>query len=90
MPVGRVLKMVRQQLPEDVDIKSVQISSDPSRAWILNTEARFVCYYVNPYTAEITYHQQGRNPFFMTTMRLHRWLLGEYKRDGSFSLTEGE
>ena len=86
MPVGRVLKMVRQQLPEDVDIKSVQISSDPSRAWILNTEARFVCYYVNPYTAEITYHQQGRNPFFMTTMRLHRWLLGEYKRDGSFSL----
>ncbi len=86
MPVGKVLKIVGSQLPENKEIKSIQISSDPSRTWALNTEARFECYYVNPYTAEITYYQSKRSPFFATTMRLHRWLLGEYKRDGSFSL----
>lgn len=40
--------------------------------------------FINPYTGEITGIDDGKG-FFMKMMRLHRWLLDEYKRDGSFA-----
>jgi uncharacterized iron-regulated membrane protein len=48
---------------------------------------RMAAVYVDPYTGEIRYLQLGEQKNFFTTMRqLHRWLLGSFKRDGSFSL----
>lgn len=41
--------------------------------------------FIDPYTAEVTGINDGQG-FFMQMMRLHRWLLDSYKRDGSFSL----
>ena len=86
LPVGKLMKAARQQIPETAEIAGIQITKDPKRTYQVNLPGRSVCYFIDPYTAEITAFQDGRDPFFLTTMRLHRWLLGEYKRDGSFSL----
>lgn len=47
------------------------------------TRKKAACF-INPYTGEITGIDDGKG-FFMKIMRLHRWLLDEYKRDGSFA-----
>ena len=58
---------------------------DPKRTYQVVLPGKKAAAFINPYTAEITGIDDGQG-FFMQMMRLHRWLLDTYKRDGSFAL----
>ena len=73
-----------QQLPDSIKINGIRVSSDPKRTYQLILPGKKAACFINPYTAEITGIDDGKG-FFMKMMRLHRWLLDEYKRDGSFA-----
>lgn len=75
----------RQQLPDSLKINGIRVTSDPKRTYQLVLPGKKAAAFINPYTAEITGIADGQG-FFMQMMRLHRWLLDSYKRDGSFSL----
>ena len=77
----------QQQLPDSVKINGIRISSDPRRTYQLVLPGKKAVCFIDPYTAEVTGIDDGQG-FFMQTMRLHRWLLDSYKRDGSFSLVK--
>ncbi|MDD2951762.1 MAG: PepSY-associated TM helix domain-containing protein [Parabacteroides sp.] len=79
-----LIESARQQLPESVQIKGIRVSSDPKRTYQLVLPGKKAAGFIDPYTGEVTGMDDGQG-FFMKTMRLHRWLLDEYKRDGSFS-----
>lgn len=85
LPPAELIRAARGQLPDSVKINGIRVSSDPRRTYQLVLPGKKAACFINPYTAEITGMDNGRG-FFMQTMRLHRWLLGEHKRDGSFSL----
>lgn len=80
-----LIKAGRQQLPDSIKINGIRVSSDPKRTWQLVLPGKKAAAFINPYTAEVTGIDNGQG-FFMQMMRLHRWLLDSYKRDGSFSL----
>ncbi|WP_288207249.1 PepSY-associated TM helix domain-containing protein [uncultured Parabacteroides sp.] len=80
-----LLSSARQQLPESTQINGIRVSQDPKRTWQVVLPGKKAATFINPYTAEITGIDDGQG-FFMQMMRLHRWLLDSYKRDGSFSL----
>ena len=73
-----------QQLPDSIKINGIRVSSDPKRTYQLILPGKKAACFINPYTGEITGIDDGKG-FFMKMMRLHRWLLDEYKRDGSFA-----
>ena len=73
-----------QQLPDSIKINGIRVSSDPKRTYQLILPGKKAACFFNPYTGEITGIDDGKG-FFMKIMRLHRWLLDEYKRDGSFA-----
>lgn len=75
----------RQQLPDSIKINGIRVTSDPKRTYQLVLPGKKAAAFINPYTTEITGIDDGQG-FFMQMMRLHRWLLDSYKRDGSFSL----
>ena len=80
-----LLSSARQQLPDSIQINGIRVSQDPKRTWQVVLPGKKAAAFINPYTAEITGIDDGQG-FFMQMMRLHRWLLDSYKRDGSFSL----
>lgn len=80
-----LLSSARRQLPDSIQINGIRISQDPKRTWQVVLPGKKAAAFINPYTAEITGIDDGQG-FFMQMMRLHRWLLDSYKRDGSFSL----
>lgn len=80
-----LLKSASRQLPDSIKISGIRIFSDPERTYQLVLPGKKAAAFINPYTAEITGIDDGQG-FFMQAMRLHRWLLDSYKRDGSFSL----
>ncbi|MDR3297530.1 MAG: PepSY domain-containing protein [Prevotellaceae bacterium] len=89
IPVGRLVRAVQAELPDTLSIAGVQIPNDPRRCYrmSLNGQGRGAAIYVDPYTGEIRDMQLGPQRNFFTVMRqLHRWLMGSFKRDGSFSL----
>lgn len=71
----------REQLPDSIKINGIRVSSDPKRTYQLILPGKKAACFINPYTGEITGIDDGKG-FFMKIMRLHRWLLDEYKRDG--------
>ena len=80
-----MLSSARRQLPDSIQINGIRVSQDPKRTWQVVLPGKKAAAFINPYTAEITGIDDGQG-FFMQMMRLHRWLLDSYKRDGSFSL----
>lgn len=80
-----LLSSARRQLPDSIQINGIRVSQDPKRTWQVVLPGKKAAAFINPYTAEITGIDDGQG-FFMQMMRLHRWLLDSYKRDGSFSL----
>lgn len=84
LPTVALISAARQQLPDSVKITGIRVFPDPKRTYQLVLPARKAAVFVNPYTGEITGTDDGKG-FFLDMMRLHRWLLDEYKRDGSFS-----
>lgn len=79
-----LISSARRQLPDSIKITGIRVFSSPERTYQLTLPGKKAACFINPYTAEITGMDDGQG-FFMQTMRLHRWLLSEYKRDGSFS-----
>lgn len=85
LPPDSLLKSASRQLHDSIQVNGIRIFSDPERTYQLVLPGKKAAAFINPYTAEITGIDDGQG-FFMQTMRLHRWLLDAYKRDGSFSL----
>lgn len=81
---AELINAARRQLPDSPKIKGLRIFQDPERTYQLVLPGKKEIAFINPYTAEVTGIDDGQG-FFMKTMRLHRWLLDKYKRDGSFS-----
>ena len=79
-----LMDTAREQLPDSIKINGIRVSSDPKRTYQLILPGKKAACFINPYTGEITGIDDGKG-FFMKIMRLHRWLLDEYKRDGSFA-----
>lgn len=80
-----LINSARRQLPDSIKINGIRVTSSPERTYQLVLPGKKAACFIDPYTGKITGMDNGQG-FFMQTMRLHRWLLGEYKRDGSFSL----
>lgn len=80
-----LIEAARRQLPDSIRINGIRLSQDPSRTFQIVLPGKKAVAFINPYTAEITGIDDGQG-FFMQIMRLHRWLLDSYKRDGSFTL----
>lgn len=85
LPPAALLNAARQQLPDSVKINGLRVMQDPKRTYQVVLPGKKAAAFIDPYTAEITGIDDGQG-FFMQMMRLHRWLLDTYKRDGSFTL----
>ena len=84
LPPASLISLAQQQLPDSMKINGIRVFSDPKRTYQLVLPGKKAAVFMNPYTGEITGIDDGQG-FFMQMMRLHRWLLDEYKRDGGFS-----
>lgn len=82
LPPSELVHKARQQLPDSIKITGIKLTSDPERTYQLSYEGSRTTFSIDPYTGEIKGHN-ARSPFFSTVMRLHRWLLHRYPRDGS-------
>lgn len=80
-----LIESTRRQLPDSIKINGIRVTPDPKRTYQLVLPGKKAAAFIDPYTAEVTGINDGQG-FFMQMMRLHRWLLDSYKRDGSFSL----
>ncbi|WP_099464642.1 PepSY-associated TM helix domain-containing protein [Parabacteroides provencensis] len=84
LPPASLISLAQQQLPDSMKINGIRVFSDPKRTYQLILPGKKAAVFMNPYTGEVTGIDDGQG-FFMQMMRLHRWLLDEYKRDGGFS-----
>ncbi len=85
LPPAALIESTRRQLPDSIKINGIRVTPDPKRTYQLVLPGKKAAAFIDPYTAEVTGINDGQG-FFMQMMRLHRWLLDSYKRDGSFSL----
>lgn len=85
LPPATLINMARQQLPGSIKINGLRITSNPKRTYQLVLPGKKATAFIDPYTGEVTGVDNGQG-FFMQMMRLHRWLMDSYKRDGSFAL----
>ena len=86
LPPAALIESARQQLPDSIKINGIRVTPDPETYLPTGaTGQKKAAAFIDPYTAEVTGINDGQG-FFMQMMRLHRWLLDSYKRDGSFSL----
>ncbi|NDV57802.1 PepSY domain-containing protein [Bacteroides sp. 519] len=81
---AELISSARQQLPDSIKISGLRVTSNPKRTYQVVLPGKKAAAFIDPYTGQITGIDQGQG-FFMQTMRLHRWLLDTYKRDGGFS-----
>lgn len=81
---AELMASARQQLPDSIKVNGLRITSNPKRTYQVVLPGKKAAAFIDPYTGQITGIDQGQG-FFMQMMRLHRWLLDTYKRDGSFS-----
>lgn len=84
LPPAALIHSARQQLPDSIQINGIRAFQDTERTWQLVLPGKKAAAFIDPYTGVVTGVDDG-NGFFMQMMRLHRWLLTEYKRDGGFS-----
>lgn len=85
LPPATLISMARQQLPDSIKINGIRVTSDPKRTYQLVLPGKKAAAFIDPYTGQVTGIADGQG-FFMQMMRLHRWLMDSYKRDGSFAL----
>lgn len=85
LPPATLISMGREQLPDSIKINGIRITSDPKRTYQLVLPGKKAAAFIDPYTGQVTGIADGQG-FFMQMMRLHRWLMDSYKRDGSFAL----
>lgn len=85
LSIAEIMIIGKKQLPESMKVNGIRISPDPKRTYQLVIPGKKAAAFINPYTGEITGIDNGQG-FFMQTMKLHRWLLTDFKHDGSFSI----
>lgn len=85
LPPATLIDMGQQQLPDSIKINGLRVTSDPKRTYQLVLPGKKAAAFIDPYTGQVTGVDNGQG-FFMQMMRLHRWLMDSYKRDGSFAL----
>jgi uncharacterized iron-regulated membrane protein len=87
LPLEQLIERVNRQLPDTLLAATLQILSDPERNWLVGFGGRNrLSAFVNPYTGEVKAIDNPQGNFFSVMRQLHRWLLDDFKRDGSFSL----
>ena len=87
LPPAELMAAARKQLPDSIPINGLRVFPDPERTYQVVLPGKKAAAFIDPYTGKLTGVDDGQG-FFMQTMRLHRWLLDTYKRDGSFSWGE--
>lgn len=76
LPDSVLIQRVTATLPESVKITGINTFNKPNLAYQVRlSKPRKASLYVDQYTGEVKGHYQ-RLPFFTTTFRLHRWLMG--------------
>jgi len=80
-----LMNSARRQIPDSIKINGLRITSDPKKTYQVILPGKRAAAFIDPYTGEVTGIDDGQG-FFMQMERLHRWLLDQYKRDGSFAL----
>lgn len=80
-----LMDSARRQIPDSIKINGLRITSDPKKTYQVILPGKRAAAFIDPYTGEVTGIDDGQG-FFMQMERLHRWLLDQYKRDGSFAL----
>lgn len=83
LPPAALIGSARQQLPDSIRINGIRVFPDPERTYQVVLPGKKAAAFIDPYTGKIMGMDDGKG-FFMQIMRLHRWLLDENKRDGSF------
>ena len=84
LPPAELMAAARKQLPDSIPINGLRVFPDPERTYQVVLPGKKAAAFIDPYTGKLTGMDDGQG-FFMQTMRLHRWLLDNFKRDGSFS-----
>ena len=83
LAVDILVERVEAANPDSAKVKSVVISGDAAKAWIVNlSQPKRAAVYVNQYTGEVT-GKKERLPFFDTIFRLHRWLMDSNPGNGA-------
>ena len=83
LAVDILVERVEAANPDSAKVKSVVISVDAAKAWIVNlSQPKRAAVYVNQYTGEVT-GKKERLPFFDTIFRLHRWLMDSNPGNGA-------
>ncbi len=86
LAIKELIETVNSRLPDSLQVSNIQIYADNSRNYRLGASGQpRTAIYVDPYTGEIKDIYQPGNDFFSTMRKLHRWLLDDFKRDGSLS-----
>lgn len=87
LPFSWLIPAVREQLPDTAAISGIQVYPDPERTYRVSAAGQNrISFFVDPYTGLITDIQNGNEGFFPAMRSLHRWLLDDFKRDGSISV----
>ncbi len=82
LPLEYLVSLFNQQIGDSIKFTGIKISQNPDRAYVFNTKKRGVSYMINQYTGKISGIQNGKEPFFEVSFKLHRWLLDSDKKTG--------
>lgn len=88
LPIDQLALSASKELPDSLSIANLQIYADKSKNYRFSTQGRNgISVYVDPYSGDVKdVYNAAEGNFFQTMMQLHRWLLDNYKRDGSISV----
>ncbi len=87
LPIDTLVQIVSETLADSVQITSVTIFSNPSKAYQISlSKPRRASLYIDQYSGQIKGNYK-RLPFFDTMFKMHRWLMGSARNaDGSIGL----
>ena len=80
LPPAELMAAARKQLPDSIPINGLRVFPDPERTYQVVLPGKKAAAFIDPYTGKLTGVDDGQG-FFMQTMRLHRWLLDNFKPD---------
>lgn len=87
LPIDQLMVAASQQLADTLSVSSIEVNADKEKCYRLGLGGRSrTAIYINPYTGVVKEVYTPGDDFFSTMRKLHRWLLDDYKRDGSISV----
>lgn len=79
LPMDVLVRSFMDQTKDSVQFTGIQVTNNPAKAYQFTTAKKGVSYLVDQYSGEILGMQNGKEPFFLFTFRLHRWFLDSMK-----------